>query len=170
MYSNLCPLLLLLFVCIFGTECQFDTEFDMDNDIHDECHHQTKFTEKELDAVLYYLQERFGRTGPRKPPCKKLHVRKNFKCLSKKEIAEFVEVNKALYDNGVMDLLSLVHGTYWPYIHKFGEVVPWHRWHINQFEKEMKKINPNISLPYWVCFTIRSKPEVCKGGIARISP
>ena len=115
------------------------------------CMHQTKFTRKQLEKVKNYIQSRFSKTNPLKPPCKTLRVRKDIKCLSKRELSDLIHVFKQLYANGVMDMYSLVHGSYWSSIHKFSEAVPWHRWHINEFEKEMRKINPKITLPYWVC-------------------
>ena len=121
-----------------------------DNHISEKCYHETQFSPGELEAVRLYIQQRFAKTYPVRPPCKKFHVRKDIKCLTKKESYELISVFKALYANGVFDLFSLVHGSYWPAIHKFAEAVPWHRLHINRFEKEMRKINPNITLPYWV--------------------
>ncbi|CAG2175935.1 unnamed protein product, partial [Oppiella nova] len=93
------------------------------------------------------------------PPCKTLRVRKDIKCLSKRELSDLIHVFKQLYANGVMDMYSLVHGSYWSSIHKFSEAVPWHRWHINEFEKEMRKINPKITLPYWEYITDFGAPE-----------
>ncbi|CAG2108021.1 unnamed protein product [Medioppia subpectinata] len=112
-----------------------------------------------LEIVKNYIQRRFASTDPLRPPCKTLRVRKDIKCLSKREMSDLIDVFKELYANGVMDLYSLVHGSYWPSIHKFSEAVPWHRWHINQFEREMRKINPKITLPYWEYITDFAAPE-----------
>lgn len=87
---------------------------------------------------------------PRKPPCQKLHVRKDFKCLSHDERVEFMEVLKTMYENGIMDKMTAVHWRFWGEIHKFADFIFWHRWFLNEFEKEMTQINENITLPYWV--------------------
>jgi tyrosinase len=61
-----------------------------------------------------------------------------------------INVFKELYRNGVMDRFSSIHARYWPQTHKPSETIIWHRWFLNEFEKEMRKIDPQITLPYWV--------------------
>jgi tyrosinase len=61
-----------------------------------------------------------------------------------------IHVFKELYKNGVMDRFATIHSRYWPEGHKTSEGGPWHRWFINEFEKEMRKIDPEITLPYYV--------------------
>ncbi len=49
-----------------------------------------------------------------------------------------------------MDRFSWIHSHYLPAAHKFVEGIVWHRWFTNESEKEMRKIKPDIALPYWV--------------------
>ena len=49
-----------------------------------------------------------------------------------------------------MDRLADIHMRYWPEYHKSAEFAPSHRWVIHLLEKEMRKISPGISLPYYV--------------------
>lgn len=85
-----------------------------------------------------------------RPVCKKLHVRKDVKCLTDRELSELIDAFQQLYKRGIMDKFSLIHAAYWPATHKFAEGIPWHRWHVNELEKELRKINPRVTMPYWV--------------------
>ena len=87
---------------------------------------------------------------PTQPPCKRLSVRKDIKCMTESEITEFVRVIRQLYLNGVMDRIADVHQKYWPETHKAAEFAPFHRWINHELEKEMRKICPGITLPYYV--------------------
>jgi hypothetical protein len=71
-------------------------------------------------------------------------------CLTHEERIDVIEVFKELFRNGVMDRLTWIHSHYWPATHKFAEAMIWHRWLLNELEKEMRKIKPDITLPYWV--------------------
>jgi hypothetical protein len=70
--------------------------------------------------------------------------------LTHEERIDVIEVFKELYRNGVMDRFSWIHSHYLPAAHKFVEGIVWHRWFTNESEKEMRKIKPDIALPYWV--------------------
>ncbi len=123
---------------------------ECNNRVYSECLHQTEFSEEEIEIARLYIQSRFYSTNPVKPACERLHVRKDVKCLTDKELSELIDVFRKLYRYGVMDTFSLIHATYCPSVHKFSEAIPWHRWHINELEKEMRKINPRVTMPYWV--------------------
>jgi tyrosinase len=62
-----------------------------------------------------------------------------------------INVFKELYKKGVMDKFTEIHNRFWVKSHKTREAIVWHRWFLNEMEKEMKKINPDVTLPYWVC-------------------
>jgi tyrosinase len=85
-----------------------------------------------------------------KPVCKRLRVRKDIKCLTELELSELIDAFQELYRRGIMDRFSLIHAAYWPATHKFAEGITWHRWHVNQIERELRKINPRVTMPYWV--------------------
>jgi hypothetical protein len=87
---------------------------------------------------------------PVKPPCKKLYVRKDFKCLTHKEKKHVINLFKRMYEKGVMDKFAEIHERYWSSAHKSSEAIMWHRWFTNEMEKEMRKIDPDFALPYWV--------------------
>jgi len=126
---------------------------ECDNRIHRECNHDINFTEEEIENARLYIQDKFlsePKIKPVRPACKKLHIRKDFKCLTHEERIDVIEVFKQLYRNGVMDRLTWIHSRYWPGTHKFAEAMIWHRWLLNEIEKEMRKIKPDITLPYWV--------------------
>ncbi len=80
----------------------------------------------------------------------KNYVRRDFKCLTHEEKCDVIEVFKELYRNGEMDRLSRIHSQNWAAAHQTIEAVVWHRWFVNELEKQMRKIKLNIALPYWV--------------------
>ena len=55
-----------------------------------------------------------------------------------------------MYLRGVMDRIADVHQRFWPEHHKTAEFAVSHRWLIHVLEKEMRKISPEITLPYYV--------------------
>lgn len=57
---------------------------------------------------------------------------------------------KKMYERGVMDKFAEIHERYWPSAHKSSEAIMWHRWFTNEMEKEMRKLDPDFALPYWV--------------------
>lgn len=123
--------------------------------IYHNCPLNPDITDEEVEKARIYIQKRFMNLAdfrPVRPPCKKLHVRRNFKCLTEEERQEVMNAFKALLDNGVVGKLAALHWKYWGEIHKFGEFIPWHRWFVNEFEKKLRKVNPNVTLPYWVSF------------------
>jgi len=74
---------------------------------------------------------------------------------------DVIDVFKKLYQNGVMDRFAKLHAKYWPSTHKANEGAIWHRWFLNELEKEMRKINPSISMPYWVLWkNYSNKPKL----------
>jgi hypothetical protein len=138
---------------------QMNSEESCFRKIYRECTHESRFSEEEIDNARKYIQKRFAVTNPKRRPCAKLRVRKNVKCLTREEYENFVYVIKKLYSNGVIDRFTKIHNTYWPAAHKFGEGLNWHRWFINELEKEMLKINPSVTMPYWEYMNEFSAPE-----------
>lgn len=58
-----------------------------------------------------------------------------------------------------MNRFTKIHDTHWAATHKFSEGFVFHRWFANELEKEMLKINPNVTLPYWDTTSDFSAPE-----------
>ncbi|CAG2113173.1 unnamed protein product, partial [Medioppia subpectinata] len=57
------------------------------------CTHRTNFTEQELDRVRLWLQNKFMTEAFVKPnitPCRRLYVRKDFKCMTEGERMAFI--------------------------------------------------------------------------------
>ncbi|XP_054161634.1 uncharacterized protein LOC128959653 [Oppia nitens] len=128
--------------------------------IYRQCTHESEFTEQEIENVRQYLIKRFAKTGPIRQPCKRLHVRKDIKCMSKVEVQKLIEMFKRLYATGFMDYMTAFHLKSWPQVHKYGEGLPWHRWFINEMEKEMMRLDPSVTLPYWNYFTDYAEPHL----------
>ena len=151
------------FVLFLVNTCATDSLKEVcEQKIYRECHHATSFTEEELENVRLFLQKKFSKTRPIGEPCKRLHVRKDIKCLSEEEFQDFVAVIKEMHGSGFMDRMTLIHHNSWPAVHKYGVGLPWHRWFIMLFEKEMLRINPKVTLPYWDYFTDFAEPHKSK--------
>ena len=121
--------------------------------IYQNCYKRRDFSDQEIENARVFIQERYlslKEHRPSKPACHKLHVRRDFKCLTHEERLQLLRVINALYDNGVMAKMAEIHWRYWGQIHKFVAFIPWHRWFLNEFEKQMKLIDPEVTLPYWV--------------------
>lgn len=152
----------ILFISLFSGYLFYENSFDSEECIkrvHMDCNHENSFTYEEIENARIYLQNRFSKTNPRRRPCRQLRVRKDIKCLSKSELNDLIDVFKKLYENGVFDKFTHIHATHWSATHKFGDALNWHRWFINEMEKEMLKINPFVSMPYWEYLSEFSAPE-----------
>jgi tyrosinase len=146
--SKMYNLLIISIVLIHFSNC-LTSEQECENKIYRECNHESKFTDEEISNAGKYIQQRYAKTNPTKPPCSKFLVRKNIKCLTEWERTKFIAVFKKLYDNGFIDEITKIHSTYWPAAHKFSEALVWHRWIMNELEKKMLEIDPTVTLPYW---------------------
>jgi hypothetical protein len=135
------------------------TRKQCENKIFRECTHECRFTAKEIDNARIYLQQRFAITNPKIKPCDKLQVRKEIKCLTPKELEKFIAAFSKLYSRGVIDKFTEIHATHWPGTHKFTESIPWHRWFVNELQKEIFKIDPTVVMPYWDYMKEFSAPE-----------
>ena len=136
-------------IFIFNYCSAHQSKQNCEQEIYKKCHQETSFTDEEVENVRLYLVKKFSKTGPIREPCKRLHVRKDIKCLSDKEFNDFVAVIKQLHASGFMDRMTDIHHKYWAAVHKYSVGNLWHRWFIVLFEKEMLRINPNVTLPYW---------------------
>jgi tyrosinase len=124
-----------------------------------DCNHRHKFSAQEIDNARIYLQSRLAKTNPTREPCSRLLVRKNIKCLTPKELKKFISAFKKLYSNGVIDRFTEIHATHWPGTHKFAEGIIWHRWFVNELQKEIFKIDSSVTMPYWEFLNDFSAPE-----------
>ena len=92
--------------------CSKITEAECEYNIHRRCNVDQCYTEEDVENVRLYLIKRFAITNPKGKPCAKLRVRKDIKCLTKKELEDFVVVFKKLYENGVIDRYAYLHAKY----------------------------------------------------------
>ncbi len=90
---------IIFFIYLFS----FSTEDSCMRKIFRDCNHESSFTEQEIENARKYIQDRFWKTKPEKPPCSRLRIRKDVKCLPKKELNDFIYVFKQLYKTGVID-------------------------------------------------------------------
>ena len=125
---------------------------ECEHNMYTRCNHQSEFSQLELENARRYLQDHMRKADfpPTQPPCKRLFVRKDIKCLTESEKTEFVRVIRQMYLRGVMGRIASVHQRYWPETHKAAEFSASHRWINHLLEKEMRKISPGITLPYYV--------------------
>jgi tyrosinase len=150
---------LIFYILLFHFVNSLTPEQECENKIYRECTHESQFTANEIDNVRKYVQQRYAKTNPKKPPCSKFHVRKNIKCLTPFERKKFIAVFQKLYDNGFIDEITKIHSTNWPNVHKFTEALIWHRWILNVLEKKMLEIDPTVTLPYWQWLDSFAAPE-----------
>jgi tyrosinase len=150
---------LIFFILFIHFANTLTPQQECENKIYRECNHESQFTAEEIDNAGKYIQQRYAKTNPKKPPCSKFHVRKNIKCLTESERKKFIDVFKKLYDTGVIDEFTKIHSTNWPGAHKFTEGIIWHRWITNELEKKMLEIDPTVTLPYWQWLESFAAPE-----------
>ncbi|XP_052818780.1 putative tyrosinase-like protein tyr-3 [Mya arenaria] len=75
--------------------------------------------------------------------------RSDIRTLSRQDREAVFDVFRTLYENGVLGRFGRVHGQNIPLKHRGRAFLPWHRMLVVAFEEEMRKINPDVSLPYW---------------------
>ena len=109
-------------------------------------------TEEEVERARVYLQKRAyeSKYPPNAPPCPKLYVRRNFKCMSHEERLHVIDVAKKVYENGVIKKITDAHANCWTPYHKSFEGIIGHRWIGHAVEHAMREIDPDFAMPYWV--------------------
>jgi len=97
-----------------------------------------------------------------------LHLRKNHLSLNTAEKRRFVAAVLALKKSGAYDQLVKEHRTAMPSIggsgmrmgkmaHRSPWFLPWHREFLLRFERELRKVDNRVSLPYWDWLNDRAK-------------
>ena len=121
--------------------------------IHRGCTDTYEPIDEDVEEARIYIQETMLKKAaypPTLPPCPKLYVRRNFKCLTHEERVRVIEVIQKLYENGFMWELAEIHAKCWVPGHKSVEGAMSHRYLAHLLEMEMMKIDENVTLPYWV--------------------
>ena len=77
-------------------------------------------------------------------------MRRDFKCLTHNERLEFINAYLEVYKSGLIDTLTEQHWKYWGATHKTSEAIPFHRIMYLRLEQALMRVNPNVTLPYWV--------------------
>ncbi|KAJ1674796.1 hypothetical protein EV182_002544 [Spiromyces aspiralis] len=93
--------------------------------------------------------------------CETLRVRKELLDLTDSELKAFVNALLQLYENGVIASLTerhyngaIRHST----IHGTDHFLPWHRRLLLEFERELQRIDPSLTVPYWDWTVDSQKP------------
>jgi tyrosinase len=100
----------------------------------------------------------FYSAGPLSPATAGLAVRKNQSTLTDREKIEFIDALRQLkntyrpgetvsvYDQYVRLHQAALHKSH---IHDGPHILPWHRQFLADFERELQRINPAVTIPYW---------------------
>ncbi|KAJ9058822.1 hypothetical protein DSO57_1008351 [Entomophthora muscae] len=99
--------------------------------------------------------------------CSNPRVRKEIRELSEKELHDFQDAVNKLHKERKEGMKSVSSFEYFTHIHNtnadtihFTPVfLPWHRYFIRKFEKELQRFNPNVMLPYWDWSLDASEPH-----------
>lgn len=78
-----------------------------------------------------------------------MKIRKNFISLSNEEKNLLADGLNHLWENGRIEYYANIHEDAWFNIHRGPVFLPWHRWFILRFEKELQHYDSRITLPYW---------------------
>lgn len=132
-----------------------DSNADRESDyaIYRRCNHRSTFSEQELQIALQYFinKSKNALIKPKRAPCQRLKVRREFRCLSHQERLVLVNALKQLYNNDTLiNRMTEVHARYWPAWHKSVEASAAHSQIINIIENALDSIVPGLTMPYWV--------------------
>ncbi|EPZ33292.1 Tyrosinase domain-containing protein [Rozella allomycis CSF55] len=78
-----------------------------------------------------------------------MSVRKEIGDLSNEELQRFISALQEVKKSGFFDNYAEVHIQQSGGVHSAPIFFPWHRKYVNEFEKELQKIDSSVSLPYW---------------------
>ena len=144
---------LILIVNQFNHHQAQETQAECAELINKGCPDNYQATDEDIEEARIYIQENMLKNAafpPSLPPCPKLYVRKNFKCLTQEERVRVIEVIQKLHEKGFMWELAEIHAKCWVPGHKSVEGAMSHRYLAHLLEMEMMKIDPGVTLPYWV--------------------
>ena len=84
-----------------------------------------------------------------------IRVRKEFRDMTLAEWSAFRKTIIAVYSQNdkmksIIDYWTKVHLSYVPDAHNTPQFFPWHRYFLKIFEDQLRTINPNVTIPYWV--------------------
>ncbi|KXN71046.1 Di-copper centre-containing protein, partial [Conidiobolus coronatus NRRL 28638] len=79
--------------------------------------------------------------------------RREIRELSQDERTKFFNAVKVIYQNNAVGSIysnfTATHYNFQQYAHGVPAFLPWHRFFLNQFEIELKKVDSSITIPYW---------------------
>lgn len=82
--------------------------------------------------------------------CSSLRVRRNVNSLTREEINEYIDTLAKAYEQGVFDKMTDIHLADFQATHHQPLFLLYHRVFAWDFENRLRKINPKITIPYWV--------------------
>jgi tyrosinase len=85
--------------------------------------------------------------------CSSPATRREIRDLSQDERTKFFNAVKVIYQNNAVGSIysnfTATHYNFQQYAHGVPAFLPWHRFFLNQFEIELKKVDSSITIPYW---------------------
>jgi hypothetical protein len=79
-----------------------------------------------------------------------IRERREIRQLSQEELYEFVDAVKTINEKGEFYArMALLHHILRKEVHGNAMFLPWHRYFLYMFEKELQKVHPRVMLPYW---------------------
>ena len=86
-------------------------------------------------------------------------IRKNYRNLTAVERDHFVNALLQVKANGIIDHFAAIHEMhFFMGIHVSSHFLPWHREMILRFERELQKVHPDVTIPYWNS-TVNTSPS-----------
>lgn len=113
------------------------------------------FCEHVTGGTTNYCPEYCAAKSSRYTSSPHMRIRKDVKCMTKREWDDFSYALREIHKRGVFDRLSEIHVRYWSAIHDHAEFLIWHRIFIFICENELRKVIPTVTVPYWVSLSIR---------------
>ncbi|KXN73691.1 Di-copper centre-containing protein [Conidiobolus coronatus NRRL 28638] len=113
-----------------------------------------KFLLKQCSILCIFLSQLSIFTAQAPGGCTSLSVRKEIRSLTDDELSRFIRamlrMNQRQGDGmSRYDEFVNIHLTNVPIAHGTPAFFPWHRQYIRDFELELQKIDPSVSLPFW---------------------
>ena len=93
---------------------------------------------------------------PDNPLCPNgIRVRREFRDLADDEWDEYKAALRKMYEpdetgRSIIDRFTKIHLDNASVAHNTAHFLPWHRWFTFLFEEELRKINPKLTVPFWV--------------------